>query len=486
MLPRALLPAAVLAAAVAAPAQAAQVSTTYTAVGESAFVVPAGVHRVDVALTGAHGGAPSNATLYAAGRGAVVTGALAVSPGDRLYVEVGGPGADGDPGQFGIARPGGANGGGSGSAGGGGASDIRTRPANEPGSLTTRLAVAAGGGGAGVVWHGGDAGADGARSATSYAHGRAGTATTGGMGGTPHSGGYGTAGGLGQGGAGAGSLMRGGGGGGGLFGGGGGAGVNVCCDTGSVGGGGGGSSLVPPGGTLQHAARTVPAQVTIGYERPEAALSAARLSFASTQPGAASPSRVVELTNSATSTDLILGAASLDSDEFVFGRSNCHGTLAPGATCRIALRFAPSTAGAHSANLELESNAGRLKIELAGESATPPAPAVPSVVADPPAAPAAPAIVPGTGAPARVTCRAQRCTVTFANPPKLAGKTRVRATLTRGGRVYATADRIARRGPLRLTLSARRAITPGAYTLTLRTGAKRTTLPATAYVLLGR
>jgi hypothetical protein len=41
---------------VAAPADAAQVSTTYSAVGESTFTVPDGVHAVDVALTSAHGG----------------------------------------------------------------------------------------------------------------------------------------------------------------------------------------------------------------------------------------------------------------------------------------------------------------------------------------------------------------------------------------------------------------------------------------------
>ena len=56
MLPRTLVATAALAALVAAPAQAAQISTTFTTVGESVFVVPAGVHRVDVELIGARGG----------------------------------------------------------------------------------------------------------------------------------------------------------------------------------------------------------------------------------------------------------------------------------------------------------------------------------------------------------------------------------------------------------------------------------------------
>jgi hypothetical protein len=82
---------------------------------------------------------------------------------------------------------------------------------------------------------------------------------------------------------------------------------------------------------------------------------------------------------------------------------------------------------------------------------------------------------------ARVTCKRKHCRVEFlAGVPKLtANGTRVQATLTRGGRVYATVDRTARKGSLRLVLNARRTIKPGAYTLVLKIGNTRTTRTAT-------
>ena len=123
---RTLLPAAAAAVLVAAPAHAAQVSTTYTTVGESAFTVPAGVHAIDVSLTGARGGAHFDSTRAAAVRWCAAR--WPVTPGERLYAVVGGAGTNFSGG---AARPesaGGANGGGSGYPGGGGASDIRTEP----------------------------------------------------------------------------------------------------------------------------------------------------------------------------------------------------------------------------------------------------------------------------------------------------------------------------------------------------------------------
>jgi hypothetical protein len=122
---KALLPTAALAAiAIAAPAQAAgtSVSTTYTTVGESTFVVPPGVHRVDVSLTGARGGNSWRSVDAVGGRGATVTGSLAVTPGSTLYAEVGGAGTERGA-SSGFVQAGGANGGGDGAA------DIRTEPA---------------------------------------------------------------------------------------------------------------------------------------------------------------------------------------------------------------------------------------------------------------------------------------------------------------------------------------------------------------------
>src|ERR1700742_3576340 len=90
MLLRTLVPAATATVLLAASAQAAPVTTTYTDVGASVFVVPPGVHSVDVALTGAGGG-----TGGAPGAlGATVSGTLGVFSGMRLYANVGGAGAD--------------------------------------------------------------------------------------------------------------------------------------------------------------------------------------------------------------------------------------------------------------------------------------------------------------------------------------------------------------------------------------------------------
>jgi hypothetical protein len=475
MLLRTLIPAAAAAALVAAPAQAAPVSVTYTTVGESVFTVPSGVHAVDVSLTGARGGTRSG--WAPGGRGATVKGTLAVTPGQVLYAQVGDQGTDaGLTVGSGDIRAGGANGGGAGATGGGGASDIRTLAAGAAGSLASRLAVAGGGGG--IAYHmtgrpaGGDAGAPGVDPSGGLAGGRPGTQTAGGDGGTATIGSaHGTAGSLGQGGAAQPINFVGGGGGGGYYGGGGGAGMAGCnpCDRG--GGGGGGSSLVPAGGMSDLAALTDPARVTIAYDTPSAALSTTRLEFAGTQPGSVSASRSIEITNPTRTTDLTFSALSLESDDFLVGASNCD-TVAPGAKCRVSVRYAPSAHGRHDAKLRIKTSAGTIEVDLAGESVAPAAAPAP---VQPTTKPAAPVVT------TRLHCTAKRCTVTFASPPKVAKRgTRVRATLTQGGRVYATADSKARRGTLKLVLKKRRAVKPGTYTLKLRIGAKKTTRSAVA------
>lgn len=202
--------------------------------GEQQFVVPAGVSSVHVVLIGGRGGTdPLRGRTP--GWGARVEGDLAVSPGTTLYIEVAGNGTIG----------GGFNGGGAAAnapTGGGGASDIRTTPRANVGSLDSRLIVAGGGGGSGSGGDGGNAGGPGADASPVSRGGGAGTSTAGGAGGV--SGGgmpAGTAGGLGIGGIGGGNEV-GGGGGGGFFGGGGGGG-DVFTVPGSAGGGGGSSFL---------------------------------------------------------------------------------------------------------------------------------------------------------------------------------------------------------------------------------------------------
>lgn len=243
----------------------------YPTGSEATLVVPEGVSNLHLVATGAPGAAaadPQNQAGYgpggAAGRGAKVTGDVAVTPGRAVFVDVGGAANSVD---------GGFNGGGSTGwygGGGGGATDLRTVPRAEDDSLASRLIVAAGGGGGGTGGYselcdvannggnGGDAGSDGSPG-TQYAAncpsgdvgGSAGTQTAGGAGGAAQwmvSGGSGS---LGQGGSGA--LMRAtqsGGGGGGLYGGGGGS-TGAPSENPSSAGGGGGSNLVPAGGTSE-------------------------------------------------------------------------------------------------------------------------------------------------------------------------------------------------------------------------------------------
>jgi hypothetical protein len=252
---------------------------------EQSYVVPADITALKVVAVGAPGGAGrelTDATGSPGGDGARVTGVISVTPGETIYVEVGGSGADagvdttGGLGGF----NGGGNGGGTtedppgGGGGGGGASDVRTVSCDAPceplapASLASRLLVAAGGGGGGGgfdnaydqdVPDGGagggaiDAGAPGGNGA-GLTDGGGGASSTG-----PGTGGIacdaiGSAGEQGAGGAGAGaSYAAGGGGGGGLYGGGGGGGEALafdCTGQGGGGGGGGGSSSAPPQSTF--------------------------------------------------------------------------------------------------------------------------------------------------------------------------------------------------------------------------------------------
>ena len=233
----------------------------FTTVGESTFTVPASVRQLTVTAIGAGGGGGHLAGC-AGGKGAQVTSMVSVTPGELLYVDVGGQGADAQNG--GVHNAGGANGGGAGgldgagdsAGGGGGASDVRTAAAASGLSPDTRLVVAGGGGGGADNFGGCSGGAGGA---TPGAGASSGTAGGGGAGGSATGGAAGssasgcdaaTAGSLGAGGAGGSNastcLVGGGGGGGGYFGGGGGGGGGG----GSAGAGGGaGSNFAGPSTT---------------------------------------------------------------------------------------------------------------------------------------------------------------------------------------------------------------------------------------------
>jgi hypothetical protein len=265
---------------------------------EQSYVVPDRVHLVDVVLNGAAGGSTVDSTATG-GIGAKVVSTLEVSPGDVLYVEVGGQGGPGNSSAPG-AHAGGYNGGGAGDtgfgnndglggAGGGGATDIRycsiTSVSCETAvdSISSRVLVAGGGGGSGDVGrigattrvdggNGGAAGQPGTVGSNAAPNGQTehggnfGTGATSGHAGTGGAaqpadsgdlvkiegaaGGDGDATGRGNGGL-AGALDNGGGGGGGFrSGGAGGGGSSDNVSVHGAGGGGGGGASVAPVGTI--------------------------------------------------------------------------------------------------------------------------------------------------------------------------------------------------------------------------------------------
>lgn len=142
------------------------VTDTYSYTGsQESFVVPAGANKITIEAWGAaggHSGIPGDEGL-----GGEAIGTLAVSPGDTLYINVGGAGINGTSAQnCGVA--GGYNGGGptgttccsnagDGAGSGGGASDVRLNGSG----LSERVIVAAGGGGGGSRGINGVAGAGG-------------------------------------------------------------------------------------------------------------------------------------------------------------------------------------------------------------------------------------------------------------------------------------------------------------------------------------
>ncbi|MCF8269530.1 MAG: hypothetical protein K9I25_06125, partial [Crocinitomicaceae bacterium] len=230
-------------------------SQTFNFTGsQQTWTVPNGVTSINFTIAGAKGG---NGTSGIAGaNGATLAGALAVTPGQTIFINVGGQGA---------INAGGFNGGGnggSGAGGGGGATDIRLGG----NGLGNRAVVAAGGGGAGrgpsysptpgaggtgtfcgSPWGYGGSNGGGCSAGTSggCAGGTAPSYGTGGAGGGLSSGGgtagsgggvLGQAGSLGQGGNGGTSVYGAGGGGGGFYGGS----AGMSGSGGCHGGGGGG------------------------------------------------------------------------------------------------------------------------------------------------------------------------------------------------------------------------------------------------------
>ncbi len=265
------------------------VTCSYSSTGaEQKFTVPTGVTALSVQAVGAPGGEGLDYPLTTpGGLAAVVQSVIPATPGQSLYVEVGGT-ASGSTGGY----NGGANGG-QNAGGGGGATDIRTCSATATScsgadnTLDSRLVVAGGGGGGGTTGDGGgstggnagstaSAGANGTGDVAAPGFGGGGgTSTGGGSAGQAGAGGVGPAqnGTAGSGGAGGndpntpGGAPYGGGGGGGAgyFGGGGGGGADIHVTVrpngysivpGAAGGGGAGSSYAVPTNSSEIATAT--------------------------------------------------------------------------------------------------------------------------------------------------------------------------------------------------------------------------------------
>jgi hypothetical protein len=243
---------AVVGVLVTAPAEAAPVTETFDYTGAAQeFTVPDGVHHIDVVACGAQGGPsspfPPVFVSGEGGRGGRATGTIGVTPGESLWVYVGGWGATG-----------GFNGGGSGGTGGGGggASDVRQGGQ----ALTDRVVIGGGGGGGGVLYQSStgfalplSGGAGGGLSGGSVTNATGGTQTGPGIGQTASRNGA-----LGVGGPG----LGGGGGGGGLYGGAGGPFQDVPLSL-TVGAGAGGSGL---GDSHQSGVCSFDGQVTLSYD----------------------------------------------------------------------------------------------------------------------------------------------------------------------------------------------------------------------------
>jgi hypothetical protein len=192
--------------AVAAAPHALAATKTFGFTGAAqSWTVPAGVSKATFVVSGAQGGAFDGRL---GGLGGRVTATIAVTSGETLQVNVGGPGGQGTEGGF--------NGGGDAScaaAGGGGSSDVRRdKDGDTVFALGERLLGAGGGGGAAGNDGGAGAGATGGAGGTGAictgggtggtgaiggSGGNGGSAGTGGIGGTGGSGGAGGNGGIG-------------------------------------------------------------------------------------------------------------------------------------------------------------------------------------------------------------------------------------------------------------------------------------------------
>jgi virginiamycin B lyase len=230
-------------------------------------------------------------------------------------------------------------------------------------------------------------------------------------------------------------------------------------------------------------------------------------SFANTTQGSISAPSTVTLRNVGQRSLSLTGLsfAGADLGDFLVSPGTCLGSVDPGSSCQLQAYFSPQGQGARSATLQIATSDyanSPLPVELSGTGAptsvmpgplSPQAPAGP-VGATGPTGPQGPAGPRGAAGKVRlITCKQgtrsvtrtirgkqrkvrvkrQKCTATL-----MAGKVKftigaaaARATISRNGTVYATGVRISNaRGSSRLVVTDLRALRPGRYTLTVRSG----------------
>jgi hypothetical protein len=158
--------------------------------------------------------------------------------------------------------------------------------------------------------------------------------------------------------------------------------------------------------------------------------------------------------------------------DFFFGSWGCGGSVAPGSSCQLSVRFAPSASGSRAATLDIVSGdlGGPFSVQLTGSGAQ-------SSPATPGTAPTTPVTAPPPtrfGTVELLSCRKGHCTSRrlSSNAKFVLAPTATRGSLTRRGTVYAAGVSNHRR----LVLRARRTLAAGAYTLTLVQGGHRTTV----------
>lgn len=369
------------------------------------FTVPAGVTSLSFGVEGA-AGRPGGGGA-AGGTGAYVLGDLAVTPGQQLWIKVGGldQGGAGFNSFDAATESVGGN--------GGGASDIRTSEAD----LATRVVVAGGGGGGGGggqglgVEGGGGGGGNGnaggttgtnASDMTGGGGGGAGGLASGGSAGSAGSlfGSAGTGGSLHDGGgggergfSGGGAGGNGGGGGDGYYGGGGGGGGGSgCCPdrTAGGGGGGGGSNFAGTGVSnfTQFLGDGGDGHVSLFFPDPAEFLATpSSKDYGTTAPGSATDFQafVIKNDNAAETdpNDLVISDVALagsDAGDFEIGTDDCDGaTLEADETCTVTARFNPASPGAKSASLTfthdgLAGDPSPTALALTGTGAEPPTP----------------------------------------------------------------------------------------------------------------